>query len=265
MRQIRFGKRSHNYIHPQKPRYASTDGHRHKKLFDGRLKVVTYNIKLSRQITKAIDVLDGHEDLKDADIICLQEMAPDGVDAIARALKYNYIYYPAILHPRINKDFGNAILAKGRIVEDHKIILPEIGRGHLQRIAVCATVEIHKYRVLVICLHMKVLAKGQQRRIPIDHIIGSIDPRVRHCIVAGDFNTFTKSACKLVFDPFREAGFHLVTDSVGLTYNYWYLFNRKAALDHIFSKGLKVVRAGKVHRPKASDHIPIWGELKIEK
>jgi endonuclease/exonuclease/phosphatase family metal-dependent hydrolase len=111
---------------------------------------------------------------------------------------------------------------------------------------------------------MKVFASRLQRRVPIDHILASIDPSIDHCIVAGDFNTFTKANCKAIFEPFHEARYQLVTDAVGSTYNYWYLLNKKASLDHIFIKGMTIINAGKVADRKPSDHIPIWGELNLK-
>ena len=133
MKRLRVGRKKHNYTHPYKPRYASLNAVCEKRKFDGIIKVITYNIKLSKKIDKAAQLLAQHDDLNDADIICLQEMDPAGVKHIAHALKYNYVYYPAILHPRSEKDFGNAILSKWPIVSDQKIILPKIGTGRLQR------------------------------------------------------------------------------------------------------------------------------------
>lgn len=264
MKRLRVGRKKHNYTHPDKPRYASLNALEEKRRFNGSIKIVTYNIKLSKKIDKATALLDQHDDLNGADIICLQEMDPAGVKHIANTLKYNYVYYPAILHPRSEKDFGNAILSKWPIVSDQKIILPKVGTGRLQRIAVDAVIVINNVKISVVCVHMKVYASRLARRIPIDHILTAIDPSITHCIIAGDFNTFTKSNCKAIFEPFKEANFQLVTEQLGSTYKYWYLLNKKASLDHIFIKGMNVVNAGKVANRKPSDHIPIWGRLKLK-
>lgn len=265
MKPLRFGNKKHNYTHPNKPRYASLSLAPSNLKFDGSLKVITYNIKLSKKIDKAITLLELHDDLNSADIICLQEMDPSGVKRIANTLKYNYVYYPAILHPRSAKDFGNAVLSRWPIIADQKIILPKVGAGRLQRIAVHARVLINHVHVSVVCVHMKIFAGRTQRRLPIDHILDSIDPAVKYCIVAGDFNTFTKANCKAIAEPFQQADFQHITVTVGSTYKYWYLLNKKASLDHIFIKGMNAIRAGKVPNRKPSDHIPIWGELKIKK
>ena len=263
MRYFRIGTKKHNYTHPSKPRYASLNAIMDRKSFDGTLKVITYNIKLSNKTDKALQLIAQHDELNNADIICLQEMDHAGVKLIAHTLNYNYIYYPAILHPRSNKDFGNAVLSKWPIIDDQKIILPKTGAGKLQRIAVFATLQIHHIKVAVICVHMRIFSTHQQRRIPIDQIISSIEPSIKHCVIAGDFNTFSKSNCKAISEPFSDANFQHVTGRIGSTYKYWYLLNKKAALDHIFIRGMSVVRAGKVSNRKPSDHIPIWGEMRL--
>jgi len=72
-------------------------------------------------------------------VVTLQEMDAPGVERLARALGYDYVYYPAAVHPTAGKDFGNAILVRGRILADHKVLLPYPSRSRgLQRIAVAA-------------------------------------------------------------------------------------------------------------------------------
>jgi endonuclease/exonuclease/phosphatase family metal-dependent hydrolase len=260
---LRIGKTKHNYTHPHYPRYASSNFLSHRPDFDGTIKVISYNIRLARRTKKALDLLTGHDDLKDADILCLQEMDPSGVDIIARSLKHNYVYYPAILHPRSTKDFGNAILSKWPIINDRKIILPNIGAGKLQRIAVNATISVNGTKISIFSIHMKVYTRCCQRRILINHILRAIEPSVKNCIVAGDFNTFSKSSRRTFVEPFKEAYFKSATESIGWTYKYWYLLNKRAVLDHIFIKGMDVINSGKVVNRKPSDHIPIWGEMKL--
>lgn len=263
MKHFRIGKNWHNYSHPREPRYASSLNTGKSKIPSSKtIKVVTYNIKLSKKTHKALDLM-AHDDLDNADIICLQEMDPDGVKLIANALQYNYVYYPAIFHPRSNKDFGNAILTKWPIIHDQKIILPQLGTGNLQRIAVSATILIYNTKIIVFCVHMKVFVRRHERRVPIDRIIETIEPSIKHCIIAGDFNTFSNSNCRAMLEPLKEANFQQATDQIGWTYKHWYLLNKKSALDHIFTRGLSVVKAGKVINRTASDHIPIWGELEI--
>ena len=99
-----------NYTNLNEPRYFSQNDRETPEEFDGTLKVVSYNIKFSKKIDKALDLLKGSNELKQADIIFLQEMDEIGVQKIADTLHYNYVYYPAVKHPLYNRDFGNAIV-----------------------------------------------------------------------------------------------------------------------------------------------------------
>ena len=260
---LRFGKTRHNYTHPRYPRYVSLNSLSFKPDFDGTIKVITYNIRLSKKTEKALVLLTAHDDLNDADIICLQEMDHSGVDLIARSLNYNYVYYPAIQHPRSTKDFGNAILSKWPIISDRKIILPKTGAGKLQRIAVNATISVNGTKISVFSIHMKIYTRPRQRRMLINYILSAIEPNVKNCIVAGDFNTFSKSSRRSFLEPLKEADFENATESIGWTYKYWYLLNKRAALDHILIKGMSVINSGKVINRKPSDHIPVWGEMQL--
>ena len=263
MKYLRFGKSLHNYTHPNHPRYVSLDTLPPSRKFDGTIKVITYNIRLALKTEKALNLLAQHEELNDADILCLQEMDPAGVDLIAQSLKYNYVYYPAILHPRSSKDFGNAVLSKWPIISDRKIILPKTGAGKLQRIAVNAIISVNGIKISVFSIHMKVFNRRHQKLALISHILNTIEPSVKNCIIAGDFNTFSKSSRKTYYEPFQEADFEVATKSIGWTYKYWYLLNKRAILDHIFIKGMSVINSGKVTNRIPSDHLPIWGEMRL--
>jgi len=64
MKRLRVGRKKHNYTNPDKPRYASLNTILERRKFDGIIKVITYNIKLSRKINKATQLLAEHDDLK---------------------------------------------------------------------------------------------------------------------------------------------------------------------------------------------------------
>lgn len=253
---------SRNYTNPQKPRYASARMVKHKKDFSGVVKVVSYNIHFARKINSAIKLFEKNEDLICADIVCLQEMDHKGVEKIAHALKFNYVYYPAVFHPRYSRDFGNAILSKWPIKEDKKIILPNARRQRLQRIAVCAEVHINDMPIMVFCVHMKVFLKPNHRSDQVDSMLQHIPAHIQHCIIAGDFNTYSKTNRRAIYDPLVDADFQLASKDVGWTFKHWYFLNKKNWLDHIYTRGLHVVKSGKVVDHKPSDHIPIWVEVK---
>lgn len=252
-----------NYTHPEKPRYAHLEMCAPPAPRDV-FKIVSYNIKYSKKITGAIKLLSTHEELKDCDIICLQEMTSDAVVAIATGLQYNYVFYPAVLHPVLGKDFGNAILTRWPIVKDEKVIIPHMDPRKSQRALVNATVKINNKHVVVSCVHLKVLMKPTNRGEQTVQLLSSLPKRSDHFIIAGDFNTFSKANNRAILEPFIEADFIPATAGLGWSHKHWTLLNKKTQLDHIFVKGLSILRTGKVLDSRHSDHLPIWAELTFD-
>ncbi|MCD4778952.1 MAG: endonuclease/exonuclease/phosphatase family protein [Candidatus Omnitrophica bacterium] len=236
----------YNYTLKDRPKYVNNHTNQNKTTYDGSIKVVSYNIKHSKKMDKAIKLIKEHEKLADADIIFLQEMTPDGIIQIAHALNYNFVYYPAILHPQLKKDFGNAIVSKWPLSDDYKIILPPITHKSRQRIAIGATVKINNKTINVFSLHMGIFIRPDERKNMVDLIINSVDETCQYSIIGGDFNSFTKKDRKNITESFARLDYQHATPDIGWTYKQWYFFNRKAPLDHIFAKNMHVVQSGKI-------------------
>ena len=122
-----------NLLNPTTPRFlgsyapAAADS-----AVQRELRIVSFNIKLSRRVDGAIEVLR-HDSLKGADVLSLQEMDEVGVERIARALRLNYAYYPSSIHPIDDKYYGPALLSRWPIERSWKVILPHEGRIWRQR------------------------------------------------------------------------------------------------------------------------------------
>ncbi len=248
-----------NYLDTLEPRFAGDFSTRSPE-FSGTIKVVSYNISFAKEIDRAIYELTELDDLKDADIILLQEMDETGTEAIAQALGYNFVYYPASIHSRHDKNFGNAILAKWPIHASEKIILPHKSpRNQEIRIAVKAFVTIDDLQILTYSVHTETYWLGRQKRdAQIDALIKSIDPGYQYILVGGDFNTLTLGSIKQLEESFSEIGMERATQGIGYTAQYGPF---KFMLDHIFTKGMVVIEAGKSEEAEASDHLPIWTKL----
>jgi len=252
-----------NYTLKDRPRYASyTTAKKPPLTPDLPIKVVSYNIKHGKKVNKALKLLKTNG-LDNADIILAQELTPNAVLAISKALGYNYIYYPAILHPVLKQDFGNAIFTRWPILNDEKIILPHLKSRSRQRIAIKATLLINGEKITVYSLHMGIFIKPDDRKRLVDIIIKPLPRDSNYFIIGGDFNSFTRKDRQLITEAFKEEGFNLASQDLGWTYKQWYLFNRKVALDHIFTKNMRTVSQGKVENKKPSDHIPIWVDLSL--
>ena len=111
---------------------------------------------------------------------------------------------------------------------------------------------------------MDLFLKAYQRKDQLARIIHSIPPSYKHCIVAGDFNTFTDSGLEAIASIFKEGNFNLATPRIGWTFKSWFLFGMKPSLDHIYTRGLTRIESGKISDRTASDHIPVWTKLMLE-
>lgn len=250
-----------NYTQTQEPRFAKLNVSHTNGSSGNEIKVLSYNIRFAQKINEAIELLGNNPDLVEADVLLLQEMDELGAETIAKELGYNFVYYPAVFHPIPRQNFGNAILSKWPIIGDSKIILSDKNEKKLQRIAASATIDVNGKEVMVFSVHMRISVKPFLRSIQISRIINSIPENIQHCIVAGDFNTFSKVGHYAVMNPLKKNGFELATQELDWTYRHWYTANRKFSLDHIYTKGFTTVAVGKVNNRAASDHIPIWVNL----
>ena len=242
-----------NYADPAGPRYAGGFGGADA---DPALRIVTFNIKFSREIDRAIALFQKNHDLQNPDIIALQEMNNAGVDRIARALGMSYVYYPAAFHPQGSGDFGNALLVKGTIESDHKLILPHTSRiRHMLREAVAADVVVDGIRLRAYSVHLETpfQISAPDRRDQARAILQDAARYPGPVVIAGDFNSRD-----VVGDVFGGAGFEWVTRDAGHTISFF-------SWDHVFVRGLALKappRKGIVlNNNGASDHLPVWAEL----
>jgi endonuclease/exonuclease/phosphatase family metal-dependent hydrolase len=242
-----------NYAETGGPRYA---GRYSRPGGGGRLRVVTFNLRFAREIDRATSLFRGDAELSGAHVVALQEMDAPGVDRLARALGYDYVYYPAAFHPTAGRDFGNAVLVRGRILADHKLLLPHPSRSRgLRRIAVAADVEVGGRRLRVYSAHLETPAEiwPWQRREQVEAILS--DARgAGPVVIAGDFNDRD-----LVGPLLEGAGYRWVSRGARRTVSVF-------AWDHVFARGLDLQAAGArsgVVRDnlRASDHRPVWAEL----
>jgi endonuclease/exonuclease/phosphatase family metal-dependent hydrolase len=218
------------------------------------LRVVTFNIKESREIDRAITVLQS-DSLRGADVVALQEMSESGVDRIARALRLNYAYYPAVIHPRTGGYYGPAILSRWPIERSWKVLLPHEGWGRDQRrTATAAIVRANELRLLAYAVHLETMVKlsdakrTEQARAVTDDAKGFPGP----VVIAGDLNDYGMAA------RIRHEGYTWTTEWVGSTHMGF-------SMDHILTRGLVLAKPRSVGVVRkvwgASDHRPVWAVL----
>lgn len=250
-----------NYEEAAMPRFDGTHA-RGGLTFDGVLDVVTWNIQYAEEIDAAIAELKNTPELQDADILLLQEMDETGVWTIASALSYDYVYFPASVHPENGKNFGNAVLSKWSIVDASKILLPHRNpRNGQMRIAVRATIDVDGHDVEAYSVHIETPWLGPNQRA--EQVESSIDPvsvDSPFVVVGGDFNTLTDQGVDDITALMAEEGLAPASEpaqpsmsvaGVGLT------------PDLIFARGFEVIATGATESTDASDHRPVWTQLRF--
>lgn len=254
----------YNYLSPDFPFCSNFNISRKDSAAISKITVVSFNIKFSKNIDLAIAQIRA-EGLENADFFLLQEMDHPGVKRIADELIYNYIYYPAAIHSRHGKNFGNAILSKWDICEHQKIILPHKDPDQLRRIAVRATVKVGSRKVDVYSVHLGTLTTSliwtKKRVEQVQTIMENVKKKSpRYCVIGGDLNTLFPRHEGRVRNVFINNGFKHSSRSITWTVKKFYLF--EITLDHIFDKGFKARKSYRASsNNKASDHWLIYSEL----
>ena len=218
---------------------------------DSLIRVVTFNIRFAREIDRAIEVLQD-DSLRGADILALQEMDETGAERIARALGYDYVFYPAVIRPTSGRYFGPAVLSRWPIERSWKVILPHAGwtRGQ-RRTATAAVLRFRNTRVLAYAVHLEtpVQISDAERR---DQALALLDDAAAWrgpVVIAGDFNS---EGIGLLL---ARKGYVWLTRRVGPSVAWF-------SWDHVFVRGLVPARprsAGVMPDVRgASDHRPVW-------
>lgn len=229
------------------------------------LRVVSYNIRFGEKVDQALADLRADPRLAGADVLLLQEMQPEGCERLARELGYDFVYYPASIHPHHDKLFGNAILTRGRITAQGFVPLPTTGPfAGTQRLAVWADVEFGARRLRVVSLHAStMMVPAEQRRDQIRRLVAALAPVDGPLLVGGDFNTVTGHEVRRVARDLRRLDLREARygdRDTGHT-GWWRWVGLSAPLDHLFSRGLTAGSAGVATGTTASDHFPVWAVL----
>jgi endonuclease/exonuclease/phosphatase (EEP) superfamily protein YafD len=240
-----------NLLNPGMPRFAGDYAPPARATAGAPLRIVTFNIKLAREIDRATAVLRG-DSLRGADVIALEEMDETGTQRIARALRLNYVYYPGSIHPTDHKYFGPALLSSWPIERSWKLLLPHQGRfRHQRRTATAADLRIGGRLVRVYAVHLGTQLKVSDGARE-DQVRAVLDDAARFrgpVVIAGDFNSYGIGPLLV------RNGYYWSTEMVGSSIAFF-------SWDHIFVRGLgpaTPASAGVVRQVDgASDHRPVW-------
>jgi endonuclease/exonuclease/phosphatase family metal-dependent hydrolase len=245
-----------DYSDPEGPfyqgSYAGTPGR-----FDGRLRVVSWNLHYGEELEQIIKTLEASPELMGADILLLQELDKEGVEELARALHYNYVYFPAAFHRERRKEYGNAILSKWPLRDGKKIVLPNSLPGWLEdRNAARAITTVDGRDILLYSAHLDTAWMEPQG----EFLGEEISQHPGAGILGGDFNTWRSSSISRLERALNGAGLERLAQGTGYTFR---LFGLPLALDHIFAAEGLDYQAGVLRQTEASDHYPVWADIII--
>lgn len=264
-----------NYLHPRGPRCAAELAGDPAPADPGQLEIASFNVKFGQRPDQALATLR-RGGLDDADILLLQEMDLPSTIEIARDLGFNYVYYPAAVHPATRRQFGLAILSPWPIRDDRKLNLPmRSGSDDAQKIALAATVWARGIPIGVINVHLQSGLTPVQLGDHLQKILRCVMGKTCHetgapflpdrpyYVMAGDFNTSSGAKIDVMREVARWGGFEQVP---GMGRTHKYLTNAKGRLDHILvTSGLRVDDSGQVGGffKTGSDHRPIWTRVRL--
>jgi endonuclease/exonuclease/phosphatase family metal-dependent hydrolase len=227
----------------------------------GPLKVVSWNIKFGVEIDAATRVLLDRDELRDADLVLLQEMDEAGTARIAETLGVDYVYGAPGVHVQTGRDFGNAILSRWPLGQPHVFELPHRAAVRGQpRVLVTTHLDLEGERVFVGSVHTEVASLSPpRRRRQFDEIAVAAGRRDdERLVIGGDFNTLTARGIRTLSGRLTSIGATRVSAGSGPTLSRR---GQEFTLDHVFARGWEPVAAGVVAADEASDHRALWVDL----
>ena len=262
-----------DFLDPHCPRYEgdfTASPHDPRGVF----RVVSFNVHFSKHPLEAVSFLRA-VGLASAEVLLLQEMNLPAVMIIADALRMRYVYYPAARHPYHGDLFGVAIVTRQRILDDRKILLPDLSDGDAARkVVMMATLDMGGTPVRLASVHLQSslppIAVGDQLQVIADCVLdgrcpggpatpaGSIP-----VVIGGDFNTPTKKHRRVMHEVLLERGLFPIR-GIGSTHSA-----TGFRLDHLFASPRLVCERGSAFVLEGSyrdvsDHYPIAVRLDLQ-
>lgn len=230
------------------------------------LRVVSYNVNFALKPDRIIRDLQTAVELKNADIILLQEVTgpiggqENAPEIIARALHLNYVFSPGMIHGGV--DYGNAILSRYPVNRFRKINLRASTLESINRTALVAELDLDGQPMEIVSIHLSTLFRDsyreeRERAVQLSSALERLPDVNLPTLIGGDFNTFRPVSKIRVNQTFNLTGFRDAHPIGNWTMRYLRL-----QLDHLFSRGnIAQIQSGVSYDTNASDHLPIWSTI----
>lgn len=240
-----------------------------------RLRVVTFNVNGASTGTHLSKVLASHEELREADVVMLQEIETTGNShgprELAEKLGLDVAY--AIARRGVWGTHGIAILSRQPLQDIEVLPLPRFDLGYRSRhrIAVSAAIEVGGKRLRLFNVHL-------DTRLTLDERIWQVEPVIRRAaaagraVVGGDFNTIRAVRWLLPWLPLplwgwnQADGFEEFMHRQGLKKtlpNVGRTGPLGMELDALYRLGLRGTDYGTAAFPALSDHLALWADLHL--
>jgi endonuclease/exonuclease/phosphatase family metal-dependent hydrolase len=239
------------------------------------LRVVSYNVHYGRDVTGLAAAIAANAALAEADVLLFQEIESHPGDhraeALARRLGLFFVYAPA--RPKKRGTHGLAILSRYPLSDFEVLALPhfDLGWGTHRRIALAATLDWNGTPVRVVNVHLDTRLTADQRARQMAPVLEHAAPYPR-AVIGGDFNTISCLSALLPGVPIALPGTSQgpALDRHLQAHGYLTPFGRigwtgplRQRLDGVFVRGLDVGTFDKEDGVTASDHIPIWADVRL--
>jgi endonuclease/exonuclease/phosphatase family metal-dependent hydrolase len=248
------------------------------------IRLATFNVFYGTDPEKIAKAIKANQNLKNADVIFLQEIeahsdeAKERAGAIADELGLGWVYAPAResgKETKLHGTHGLAILSKFPIKEFEVIPLRKYNLGYnsRKRIALNAIIDVNGVLIQVSNVHLDLRINIKDRILQISEVVEKIDSHhIKKVVIGGDFNTvpllwmlrlfpiFYSSQRKKFNNFLLDKGFSTKFTKIGYTMQQKII---RFSLDSIYTKELTIKDFGIERDLKVSDHKPVWVDIEL--
>lgn len=159
------------------------------------------------------------------------------------------------------EETGVEILSPGPLTDVTRIVLPNLGPGGRQRVAVGVTTLIGKTSIRIYSVHSETRLPIAKKIEQLRAVLTDLDrfPKGTPAVVLGDFNSWELPAVAGIRKLFTDAGFSTpLPDDEPTFYRKALVFDVKLKLDWIWLREFTPQSYGIDRNLTVSDHFPLW-------
>ena len=233
------------------------------------LRILTYNLHgpPNARVDDLVEALRTDQVLKGATILGLQEVNRhhrktgyrDVAFELADALGLYYAFAVENPYKEGGGERGLAILSRFPMSQVERIALPHAGPGGRRRIALGTTLHLGPNCLRVYSIHLETRIANRKHADQLNTILADADRyRELPTVILGDFNT-VYFRTEQTFALLKAADFQTKLYE-GPSFRKVLLLRKK--LDWIWTRNLEILQSGVQQEIEASDHRPLWAELR---